>query len=66
MFQKHVGGVAFTRMDTFCDGQSDRQIDGLDAQDKTKCLPTLTRETMKVIDYSLIQDFEAKSMKLWA
>ena len=27
MFQKHVGGVAFTRMDTFCDRQSERWIE---------------------------------------
>ena len=66
MFQKHVGGVAFTRMDIFCDGKSDRHIDGLDAQGKTKCLPTQMRETMKQIDYCLIQDFEAKSKKFWA
>ena len=35
---KSVGGVAFTRLYTIFDGQSNRQTD---AQGKTICLPTL-------------------------
>ena len=42
---KIVGGVAFTRLDTFCDGQSDRCTGKSNMShdpDGTICLPTLT------------------------
>ena len=36
---KTVGGVAFKRVDTFCDGQSDRQTDARGRNKKMECVP---------------------------
>ena len=47
---KNVGGVAFIRLNTFCDGQQDRHAGGRTDrhthEDKTKCHSTLTGEAL--------------------